>query len=197
MIARADPLRKLFRRAAGIARVQQLEQRRPIEAAAPEVVLEIDQCIKLCLGERHFDAAVDVELDLTNAGAEPLAGLKGRAYIAALHAERLAVADGPDADSILVRGQAKLFEAFDLPDAGFRCFHEEMRKIRIVVKRDENGNYTLKKYANRMLVASRKGDMLSEPKRAGELTAGQYDACLAVMKASNADTLEMRFIEMS
>ena len=72
-----------------------------------------------------------------------------------------------------------------------------MRRIRIVVKRDEDGNYTLKKYANRTLVASRSGDILSEPKRAGELTDGQYDACLAVMQESNADTLELRFIEMS
>ena len=65
------------------------------------------------------------------------------------------------------------------------------------MKRDEEGNYTLKKYANRTLVASRAGDILSESKRPNELTDEQYRACVAVMLLYEAGTLELRFIEMS
>ena len=70
-----------------------------------------------------------------------------------------------------------------------------MRKIRIVVKRNEDGTYTLKKFANRTLVAARTDDSEIESRRPGELTAEQYEACVTLMQLSDADSLEMRFIE--
>ena len=70
-----------------------------------------------------------------------------------------------------------------------------MRKIRIVMKRDEDDNYSLRKFANRTLVAARTADTEIESKRPNELTEEQYDAGVALMKRFDADNLEMRFVE--
>jgi hypothetical protein len=131
---------ELGRGCAEIAFVEKLEQGGAGECAAAEVEGEVYERVKLILQERHGyglvdkgggggDVAGEQRLRLCEGDGEP--GMDIRAC--------MAVADGPDADRILISGKAQAFELLCERKAGSAVCEVIHGHVRFLEEKDLDG----------------------------------------------------------